>query len=138
MNENLTVRQIEERDKEQAVDKAFNSYISLQKGCCELVVDYLRDRGPSALEYFFKQTVKMRSALHCQMLEINRFDKDLFDDPTNEVNQIMRWADKKAKKIVFGNPLWEDEIVEYHPEMENGRFEITKSKNISTRQKGKP
>ena len=38
MSENLTVRQIEERDKEQAVDKAFNSYISLQKGCCELVV----------------------------------------------------------------------------------------------------
>ncbi len=101
------------QDKE--LVKAMASFNKLQKGCWQLIAQYMRDDKPNALEFFLKQTVKMRTGVHVHMEEINQMDKSKFPNPNKEVNKIMRDADLTAKRVVFGNPLWEDEAIKSFP-----------------------
>ena len=101
--------------KDLELEKAMLSFSKLQVGCYQLIAQYMRDDKPNALEFFLKQTVKMRTALLMHIEGINQIHKGKILNPTMEVNSIMRNADRLAKRMVFGNPLWDDDCIKPFP-----------------------
>ena len=51
------------------------------------------------------------------MEDINQISQGKFLEPNREVNRIMRNADRMAKRVVFGTPLWEDDYIKPFPKI---------------------
>ncbi len=89
------------KQKKKELMEAIDSLHKLENGCFQLVHQYLNDRSPNALEFFLKQTEKLKAALYQRYEQINKLDDSKFKNPKKAINQIWKRADQGSKAIVF-------------------------------------